>query len=375
MMFLRPANIYRLLLIALTLLAAAPPAAAGPVVARADGVYSKETRHSLTEPFWGYWVEHDGPSFLGLPITEPLLSGKDEVQYFEFGALVSRNGRVERLKAGAVLRNMLAKQSNVVAPEIGSIPIAPTSKPSKEIDKQIKTYVAKHGGRGRFGKALGKPAVSGEFVVQWYDYGQIKVENDANPIAHQTKIGQDLARARNVSMDKVNRNGLPTLDPNRPGANYFVGDGAVPEAAGAFAPAQITIPSLGMNAAIEQIGIVDGVMGVPVDAWKVGWYHQLSSPGLTGNTIMAGHVDWWGIGPTIFANLASIQLGAMIYLVDPNGAGATYTVSSVESVAADTNAITVIAPTEVPSLTLITCTGSFTGVEYTSLLIVKAIRI
>jgi LPXTG-site transpeptidase (sortase) family protein len=375
----------RLLLVLLALLVGGSPAVAAPASARGSGVYANATKHTLAEPFWGFWVEHDGPSLLGLPVSQSVKSGADQVQYFEYGVLTTHGGRVQRAEAGALLKAHLdAKLASAATPigdgsAPGPLPATPpadaSSTPAAALVALIKTFVSEHGGSDRFGKALGFPFVHGDVVARWYAYGRIEVSISSKPAAQQVAVGRELAQALGVKMGPVKRTGRPLLDLSRPGAGYFVGDGALPEAAGAFQPTRITIPSLSLDAAIENLDIVNGVMGIPVNAWNVGWYHQLNAPGLTGNAVMAGHVDWWGIGPTVFANLASIQTGAMIYVFDANGEGATYAVSSVDSVPVDTPPGPVIGSTEVPTLTLITCTGAFDGAEYNARLIVKATRV
>jgi sortase (surface protein transpeptidase) len=89
---------------------------------------------------------------------------------------------------------------------------------------------------------------------------------------------------------------------------------------------------------------------------------------------MAGHVDWWGIGPVVFANLGGVWPGATIYVVGPDGAGASYVVTSIVSVPYDTPAEQVTGSIGVESLTLITCTGVFNGSFYESRLVVRAER-
>lgn len=377
----RFAHLGPLLLVLLALVVSGSPVGAAP--AHGGGVYAAATKHTLAEPFWGFWVEHDGPALLGLPVSQPIKSGADEVQYFAYGVLSTHGGNVQRAEAGALLKAHLDARPTGTPSGDGSDPgsssatpaVGARVQPPAELVALITTFVSAHGGRARFGKALGSPFVQGAVVARWYAYGRVDVPSSSTPVAQAAAVGRELAQALGVPLDPVKRTGRPLLDPTRPGAGYFVGDGSLPDAAGAFQPTRITIPSLSLDAAIERLDIVNGAMGIPVNAWNVGWYHQLAAPGLTGNAVMAGHVDWWGIGPTVFANLASIQPGAMIYVFDAKGEGATYAVSSVGSVPADTPPEPVVGPTETPTLTLITCTGAFNGTEYNARLIVKATRV
>jgi sortase (surface protein transpeptidase) len=65
----------------------------------------------------------------------------------------------------------------------------------------------------------------------------------------------------------------------------------------------------------------------------------------------------------------------MIYLVGADGKGATYKITDVYSVGADTDAGQVVGDTGSEVLTLITCVGAFDGAEYQSRQIVRAARI
>ncbi len=149
--------------------------------------------------------------------------------------------------------------------------------------------------------------------------------------------------------------------------------GAVPSAAGAFTPVSISIPAIGVNAGIEYLGISGGVMGNPQDPYAVGWYPDFGAPGGGGGVVMAGHVDYWTVGPAVFANLGALGGGEQIVVVGPDGTGATYVVTGVWSVSASTPAEAVIGGGG--SLTLITCTGSFNGAEYDSRLVVQAVLV
>jgi hypothetical protein len=158
------------------------------------------------------------------------------------------------------------------------------------------------------------------------------------------------------------------------GTRAFHGDGTIPEASVPFTPVRIVIPAIGVDATIEPTPIVDRVMGIPSDPWNVGWYPSLATPGDGGNVVMAGHVDWWGVGPVVFANLASLWPGATIYVVGSDGTGASYVVTSVYAVPYNTRAAEVTGSLGVEGLTLITCTGTFNGSHYDSRLVVRAER-
>jgi LPXTG-site transpeptidase (sortase) family protein len=139
-----------------------------------------------------------------------------------------------------------------------------------------------------------------------------------------------------------------------------------------FAPSELSIPGIGLDAMIEQVQIVDGVMEAPDDPWKVGWYSQLSFPGQGANVVMAGHKDWWDIGPAVFWDLTMLESGDEILLTSASGETLVYLVDNVDqlSVATPPSEYTETAGGE--TLTLITCAGSFDGASYDERLIVRA---
>jgi LPXTG-site transpeptidase (sortase) family protein len=151
-----------------------------------------------------------------------------------------------------------------------------------------------------------------------------------------------------------------------------------PHAPAGIAPTGLAIPSIGITAPIEVIGINGGVMDVPEDPWNVGWYRELGALERNVNIVMSGHVDWWGVGPTIFYNLSSVSQGDAIYVSGDDGVDREYRVTSIWTVGADStgdDVDAVIGATGGDTLTLITCTGDFTGERYVSRLIVRAERV
>lgn len=137
-------------------------------------------------------------------------------------------------------------------------------------------------------------------------------------------------------------------------------------------PVHITIPAIGVDAAIEVVPIEGGVMGVPEDPWNVGWYPAFSRLGQGRNVIMAGHVDQWGYGDVVFAALESVTEGNEIIVTGDDGAEFVYVVTKLKSVDATTPAGEALFDIDGEALTLITCTGNFDGERYQSRFIVQA---
>jgi sortase (surface protein transpeptidase) len=125
-------------------------------------------------------------------------------------------------------------------------------------------------------------------------------------------------------------------------------------------PVAIDIPDAGVDAVVEQREIIDGVMQDPSGPWVVAWYRETPKLGASGNTVMAGHVDYWGVGDSVFASVQYLAEGALITISGDNGKIYTYKVSWVRLyTAADAPIGEIVGPTKHRALTLITCGGEF----------------
>jgi LPXTG-site transpeptidase (sortase) family protein len=83
-------------------------------------------------------------------------------------------------------------------------------------------------------------------------------------------------------------------------------------------------------------------------------------PGVGGNTVLSGHVDYHDYGPAVFWELRNLEVGADIVIHLRDGTDYTYTVQwnkTVEPTSTAWNQIVGATPQE--SLTLITCAGTF----------------
>jgi sortase (surface protein transpeptidase) len=129
-------------------------------------------------------------------------------------------------------------------------------------------------------------------------------------------------------------------------------------------PVAIEIPDAEVNAEIEINKIVDGQMLDPTGPWIVSWYEGtglLHEPDR--NLLMSGHVDYWGVGPAIFRNVASLPEGAEVTVYGDKGGAATYSVEYVKRISANTvtpeELAEITGATDYEAITLITCGGTF----------------
>ena len=373
-----------------------PAVPAEPALAAApDRYYVAQTGHVLAEPFLSHWVANDGWDSLGYPVTEPAVIDGRRMQFFTHGVLSLRRTKAsttknpQRLKTGAALLAASHRPDGLAAGRRAGgerhaaafRPRAKRTPPGQAIwdattrhavSGRFRRFYDANGGAERFGRPISEAYVDGGLRVQWFEYGRLfgPVDSGAVDVA---PVGHELAVALDLETDAQPRGGLPLLERDR--FRRFAGDGTVAEAPGAFDPVRILIPRIGVNATIEPVGIVDGVMQAPVNAWNVGWYPMLAKPGERTNVVMAGHRDWWGMGPVVFWSLDQLALGDKVYLIGQDGTGATYRVRERFAFDAAADATPLIDDTGGEVVTLITCGGVFNGVEYLSRTIVRAERI
>jgi hypothetical protein len=131
---------------------------------------------------------------------------------------------------------------------------------------------------------------------------------------------------------------------------------------GAGVPVRVTIPSLGITAPVSPsaIDVRRGVLGIPADIHRVGWWRDGSTPGdRRGTILLAGHRDSASVGAGAFFNLAAARPGELIQVATTGGQRLTYRVATVRSYAKAALPTTVYATGGRPRLVLVTCGGPF----------------
>ena len=126
-------------------------------------------------------------------------------------------------------------------------------------------------------------------------------------------------------------------------------------------PAKLSIPSLQVDARVEEVGIkTDGTMANPSGFTTVGWYKYGSQPGEEGRAVIAGHVNN-ALGLSgVFARLSDIAIGEKIVLSDKEGKTLTYIVREKNQYATKDAPLKDIFRITGPSeLVLITCEGDW----------------
>lgn len=355
--------------IAPTVLAAALSIALGAEAVNAElNAAAAVLPAGIASPFVESWRALDGGSSLGAPVSPPVDIDGALTQFFAYGALQRHtDGSVSRYQVGRALANAQHNPEQTVSGRrVGSNRsatafVADSGKPF-EVSQAIADDYESLGGVDRFGAPISSPYTNAGKRVQWFEYGRIVWTPDQGG-GVQALDGWDLARALSVPTPST----VSAVLPEMPEA---VDNQGVSVARG-FSPARIQIPSIGVDASIEDISIVDGVMQTPENAWNVGWYDGLGSPGAAGNAVFAAHRDWWGVGPVVFYNLDQVSIGDEIVVAGVDGESAVYLVTDVTSIDANADFTSVISPHGGDEITLITCAGSFNGSEYLDRLIVR----
>lgn len=143
-------------------------------------------------------------------------------------------------------------------------------------------------------------------------------------------------------------------------------------------PIAMQIPDAGVDAEVEKNKIVDGQMLDPSGPWVVSWYQETAKAGDTKdyrNMVVSGHVDYWGVGPSVFQSVGELTEGSQILVTGENGDVFTYSVDTVELVDANPGQEKlqeIVGPSDKATLTIITCGGDFNGSEYLNRIIVRA---
>jgi sortase (surface protein transpeptidase) len=160
--------------------------------------------------------------------------------------------------------------------------------------------------------------------------------------------------------------GSPTPTPVRPTATARADlpraypPASVARAAPQAKPERIKIPSIGVDSALQPLGLVSGGTLQSPSRWqRAGWYADGVRPGETGPAVIAGHVDSVN-GPAVFFRLKDLRAGAKVLITTADGTVLTFVVNRRERYPKrhfPTKAV--YGPSALPLLRLITCTGHF----------------
>lgn len=151
-------------------------------------------------------------------------------------------------------------------------------------------------------------------------------------------------------------------DPDSSAASTIVATSTAPVVIPPSAlPARLEIPSLNINAAVQDLGInAAGAMQAPNNFVDVGWYKYGVPPGYTGSAVIDGHVDNGLALAGVFKHLSDIQVGDEVDVVTEGGATLHFVVTDIETYPyTDVPTDLIFGQDDAARLNLITCDGTW----------------
>ncbi len=141
--------------------------------------------------------------------------------------------------------------------------------------------------------------------------------------------------------------------------------------------ARLLIPSVSVDAQLIPTGLdPEGRMLSPSSPTVIGWFDLGPVPGMLGNAIFSGHLDWHDGTRAVFRNLKSIQPGdEIVYAIDDARVPVRFRALWTRTYLADQAPISEIVGQrpDYSEITLITCSGKFIfdDQNYTHRLVVR----
>lgn len=148
-------------------------------------------------------------------------------------------------------------------------------------------------------------------------------------------------------------------------------------------PIWIDAPKANITGRIIPVGVdAHGAMAAPEGAnsdpvwFQTFWWKYGPMPGQIGNAVIGGHLDCKDGSPAIFWNLRKLIAGDSVFVRTALGATLHFVVTEVKAFANPTGGANdpvvqrIFGPAKTANLNLITCTGDWTGKEYTKKLVV-----
>lgn len=136
------------------------------------------------------------------------------------------------------------------------------------------------------------------------------------------------------------------------------------EAAPGLTPIHLELPSLGVEAAVDPVGLdVDGGMDLPDDVSRVGWYAPGVAVGEQGTAVLAGHVDSRVQGPGALFDLRRLEPGEAIVVGDGDDTSRWRVTGRTRYPKDELPIAEIFRWDGDPGLVLITCGGDFVAAD------------
>ncbi|MDX3525645.1 class F sortase [Streptomyces sp. ID05-39B] len=184
-------------------------------------------------------------------------------------------------------------------------------------------------------------------------------------------LGDDTSQAGAPSPPPAARSAPRAAAPASPGAR------PVSKHLPRSSPVRLLIPKISVDAPFTDLAVgANGQLQAPPphNTNLVGWYAKGASPGETGTSVIAGHVDT-ATSAAVFAELSRLEKGDVFRVRRADGRAPVFVVDSVETFDKDRfPSRRVYADTADAQVRLITCAGDYdrTVKDYTENLVVFA---
>ena len=331
-----------------------PPAAAG------ERLCFPETSSCAENAFLTFWQTHGGVEILGFPISQPVVDERGLVIQFYERAIMEWHP--DNPPAHRVLLALLGAERLGNRPERQAPPI-PCAADCTSFDATAHTlrgafarYWTAHGGLPVFGYPITEefeevsPTDGRTYRVQYFERNRFEHHPELAGTAYEVLLGLLGAEALTARPAVLNRPAARVPD-------YPVLEPGTPE--------RLIIPVLGVDAPVTPVTVDDdGNMEAPHSAWDTTWYAPGPRPGEPGNAVIAGHVDFYGVGPAVFWSVRSLAPGAEVWVRGDNGSRRRFIVQAVEAYPrAEVPLHRVFGWADEINLNLISCAGDYDPVS------------
>lgn len=124
-------------------------------------------------------------------------------------------------------------------------------------------------------------------------------------------------------------------------------------------PVSVRVPSVGIDARIEPVGVDHERRLIVPPPQLAGWFEGRAVPGEIGPAVLVGHVDSLE-GPAVFHGLDRVRSGDLIHVTDAQGGRTVFAAERVQVIAKSAFPTSdVYDPVARAELRLITCGGPF----------------
>ena len=311
--------------------------------------------------FLDFWKANGGLEILGLPVSQPFVDDRGLIVQFYERAIMEwhpeNEARYQVLltRLGDTLLGNRPERStppNACAP--GATDCAFLAETNHTLRGPFLRYWQANGGLAVFGFPLTEEfqetnqADGKVYTVQYFERNRFEYHPEQPDPKYTVLLGLLGAESLNTQRQVLDRPTAQVPDYSRP-----------PVTAGV--PVTLAIPIIGVNAPVEQVGVdANNNMDVPKNPHNTAWYAPGARPGAPGNAVIAGHVDYAGIGPVVFWRLNTLVPGNEVFVTDDQGKSRRFVVTAVEIYPA-TNAPLerIFGGTSKTNLNLISCIGDF----------------